>query len=95
MISRMVNPVWRFFAGPVRAAVFAFGDSGRQAYIQVMAGDSVTNLPKVTSRYTLPLLIGPVAYAAGPPLFCAVATCSARPSSMHNRNTRARLGATL
>ena len=46
MISRMVNPVWRFFAGPVKAAVFAFGDSGRQAYIQLMAGDSVTNLPK-------------------------------------------------
>lgn len=67
MISRMVSPLWQELAEDACGPKSVFGEGGVVAYIAGAAGDCVTlfSCAKVTTRNTLPFLLGPVAPQPG------------------------------
>lgn len=78
MISRMIQMIWRELAELGRGLNSVFGDGGAVAYIDLVADGCVTLFvcAKVTTRDTLPFLLGPVAMLPGPFFFRTGPCCA-------------------
>ncbi|MBZ0130635.1 MAG: hypothetical protein K8F59_16180 [Rhodobacteraceae bacterium] len=94
MISRMIRMIWREMAETGRALKSVFGAGGAFAYIDLVAGGCVDLFAcaKVTSRDTLPFLLGPVASLPGPFFFrsgpCCAPVAPAMSGLSRNNETR-------